>query len=121
MDLRRVRWPLAHPEDTLARNNQGALLTPEDVAAFKARQRRDSRYAVTDIEVDAAMSETETQWGIRLDCAKQGCDPKHADDGHVVRTGPEPHPDSTINNHACVVVTRTVTYTDWCVAGDEPQ
>ena len=63
-----------------------------------------------------------TEYGLMLDCAKQGCDPKHADDGRVFfesKPGPatinffENAPKPTINGHAATWVSRTVTYTEW--------
>jgi hypothetical protein len=60
-----------------------------------------------------------TEWGRRIDCAKNGCNPPHADDGWVSDLPPHwPKPpdaslDCVINNHATTWVKRTVTYGDW--------
>jgi hypothetical protein len=64
------------------------------------------------------MSDTEVQYGRRLDCAMNGCNPPHGDDG-TTYAWPETwgEPDVTeplpINNHAAVWVKRTIVISDW--------
>lgn len=52
------------------------------------------------------------EWGLRVNCEKQGCDPKHADDGEVTPR-PEKPTTRTVNGHAADLVQRTVTITTW--------
>lgn len=57
------------------------------------------------------------EWGLRLDCEKQGCDPPHRDNGRVTdvsRTRPD-H-DLVINNHAATLVSRSIRYLPWVEA-----
>ena len=57
------------------------------------------------------------EFGRRLDCAAQGCDPLHADNGEVVpwigQNVPDTSDSPTVSNHAAVWVERTVTYSPW--------
>ena len=53
-----------------------------------------------------------TEWARRLDCAKQGCNPPHGDDGELSSAdGPMDHP--TINGHAATLVYRVVVLPPW--------
>jgi hypothetical protein len=65
-----------------------------------------------------------TEYGRRIDCAKNGCETPHADDGDVM-----PIPQSwmtgedgdwqtkswvgVVNNHAVTLVKRTIIYSNW--------
>lgn len=64
------------------------------------------------------MSERATvEWGVMLDCDKQGCQPHHADHGRIYETITERQAFSEqhliVMGHACSLVRRTVTYSDW--------
>lgn len=48
------------------------------------------------------------EYGWRLDCATEGCDPPHDDDGQVVAAESRPERAMTINGHATVVVRRRI-------------
>lgn len=69
------------------------------------------------------MSE-KVEYGRRIDCALNGCAEPHRDDGEVYsysdniwwnmhEDGVKPGDRITINNHAAVIVQRTVTYGEW--------
>lgn len=57
------------------------------------------------------------EFGLQLSCEKNKCIWRHAEDGVVVpMTGPgwqERWDDSTLLGHACIQVTREVTYGPW--------
>jgi hypothetical protein len=53
---------------------------------------------------------TWTEYGHRIDCAKQGCDPPHPDNGHVYP------PNQPVNGHATTTVKHVITITDWTPA-----
>lgn len=64
------------------------------------------------------------EYGRRIDCALNGCTEPHGDDGLVMeygdrvwamyeKEGIKPGDRITVNNHAAVVVQRTVTYGEW--------
>lgn len=55
------------------------------------------------------------EYGVRIDCAKEGCKPPHSDDNEVKmsRTKTEWRKTTTINGHAAKRVKRTVTYGEW--------
>ena len=64
--------------------------------------------------------DVKTEYGLMLDCAKQGCDPKHQDDGRVFFESKAGQAvvkffrviaGQNINNHAATWVSRTFTYT----------
>jgi hypothetical protein len=65
------------------------------------------------------MSHERIEWGLRLDCSLQGCDPPHGDNGRVITFEDEvPAPDGgpigfSINNHAAVRVSRKVSFSSW--------
>lgn len=68
---------------------------------------------------------TRIEYGRRIDCALNGCPKPHTDDGDVCsyadnvwsamygRQGVKPGDRVTVNNHAAVIVARTVTYGEW--------
>lgn len=50
------------------------------------------------------------EYGLRLDCAKQGCDPPHEDNGRVFFVGAQPFEDEPeVNGHAATWVKRMIT------------
>lgn len=53
------------------------------------------------------------QWGRRLNCEKNGCDPKRKEDGRVfpMQTKAEARTNTTINGHKADLVTRVMP--DW--------
>jgi hypothetical protein len=60
------------------------------------------------------------EWGLRLDCTKNGCEPPHSDDGRVFPHNqgmgtPTTRPKKAypINSHATTIVTRTIVETPW--------
>lgn len=63
---------------------------------------------------------SEVEYGLMLDCPKEGCWPYHADNGHVRFWRPGKHNltpsalwDAKVNGHAATVVRRTITYSPW--------
>ena len=48
------------------------------------------------------------EWALRLDCAKEGCDPPHSDNGLIAFKGPDKPRRRTINNHAATLVSRRI-------------
>lgn len=65
------------------------------------------------------------QYGLRLDCEANGCDPKHRDHGYVYFVDGEPPSPGEHRlggfggEHACEKVTRTVTYGEWVPMEDK--
>jgi hypothetical protein len=68
---------------------------------------------------------TWTEYGHRIDCAKQGCDPPHPDNGHVypafaatgrLWTAARKPPNQPVNGHATTTVKHVITITDWTPA-----
>lgn len=63
--------------------------------------------------------QSEVQYGLMLDCEKNGCDPRHADHGHVDlrRLGgiwvQHQLDEANIQGHAATIIKRTVTYSPW--------
>jgi hypothetical protein len=61
------------------------------------------------------------EWGMMLDCAENGCEGPHSDDGMVSNWstmdpsvwGKPTNKIGKINSHAAVRVKRTVTYSKW--------
>lgn len=68
--------------------------------------------------------ETRTEWGLRLDCTLNGCDPPHADNGRVFSFEveiPRGYDGGYwVNSHKCRLVSRTVTYSTWVSVWDGP-
>ena len=57
-----------------------------------------------------------TEYGLRVDCVRQGCDPFHDDNGRVVRITPESARttvDPEVDGHAATVVRRRVRVSGW--------
>lgn len=48
------------------------------------------------------------EYALRIDCAKNGCDPKHGDDGTIIPLGADEGGTTTINGHACVRLSRVI-------------
>ena len=65
----------------------------------------------------------ETQFGIRMDCAKTGCDPVHVDDGRIMVTRNAHEADEMerygIAGHGAVAVTRVVKLPEWEVLDEK--
>jgi hypothetical protein len=52
---------------------------------------------------------TVVEIGRRVDCAANGCEVPHSDDGMIMHY----HPKATNHGHALTFVSRRVTYSDW--------
>lgn len=58
------------------------------------------------------------QFGVRMSCSLNGCDPVHSDDGRVFlepdKAAAELLAEQGINGHASEVVHRVVVFPTWC-------
>lgn len=59
---------------------------------------------------------TVVEIGRRVDCAANGCETPHSDDGMIMMY----HPKATNNGHVLTFVERTVTYSDWTPTDRRP-
>ncbi|TIC78792.1 hypothetical protein [Nocardioides sp. GY 10127] len=59
------------------------------------------------------MTEVRVEYGLRIDCALQGCDEPHFDNGDVLRRRYERPTTTSVNGHAVTLVQRTVTWAEW--------
>jgi hypothetical protein len=73
------------------------------------------------IDALTAKVDYRTEWGLMLDCEKNGCNPHHEDDGrvhlwpdrnHAGRTS-RPRSAYKINGHATRIVKRAIMTTPW--------
>lgn len=56
---------------------------------------------------------TWTEYGLRVNCVLNGCEPPHEDDGDILPRGDVRPMTARVNGHAVTVVKRTWTATDW--------
>lgn len=75
--------------------------------------------------IESVAHEVKTEWGLMLDCEKNGCDPKHSDDRRVFLHDkgmgtPTTVPEKAwpINRHATRVVMRRILIEPWVVQND---
>lgn len=65
------------------------------------------------------------QWGARMSCALNGCDPVHTDDGRVFfepdRASAASLAAEGVNGHASELVHRIVMFPEWQVATEDPE
>lgn len=73
----------------------------------------------TQAEIDAEaarkaeIARVRTDYGLRIDCAKNGCAEPHGEDGEVLPRGRSLPVTEWVNGHAVSPVERTVTYSTW--------
>lgn len=58
-------------------------------------------------------AEVTHEYGLRIDCARNGCEEPHGDDGYVLPRGIESEAIERVNGHAVTFVVRSVTRSPW--------
>lgn len=64
-------------------------------------------------EQSTEIARVRMDYGVRIDCARNGCEKPHGDDGMVLPRGDQEPVIESVNGHAVTAVVRTVTYSTW--------
>ncbi len=60
------------------------------------------------------------EYALRVNCEKQGCDPVHGNDGEILENQSEWRKEHRmVMGHACDLLVRQVTITDWKLVSEE--
>jgi hypothetical protein len=72
------------------------------------------------VMLPATALRTRTEYGLRINCNKQGCNPRHADDGDVIARQrlEDINPRHVVSGHAADLVKRTITISEWIATND---